>query len=128
VRGWKPTTLGEVAEFVRGINFKPEDVVHVGAAGSVACMRTKNVQTELDLSDVWAVARTFVRRPEQFLQTGDILVSSANSWNLIGKCCLVPELPWRSSFGGFVSVLRPNSSEAFGLKPTSVYRDEATAV
>ena len=24
---WKTVTLGEVAEFVRGINFKPDDVV-----------------------------------------------------------------------------------------------------
>lgn len=39
---------------------------------------------------------------------GDVLVSSANSWNLVGKCCWIPELPGRASFGGFVSVLRPN--------------------
>ena len=103
---WKTVQLGEVAEFVRGINFKPEDVVPVGTSGSVACMRTKNVQANLDLSDVWAVAESFVKRDDQFLMEGDILVSSANSWNLVGKCCWIPELPWRASFGGFVSVLR----------------------
>lgn len=69
--------LGDFAEFVRGINFKPEDVVSVGAPGTVACMRTKNVQTELDLSDVWAVDKSFMRRDNQLLQEGDILVSSA---------------------------------------------------
>lgn len=98
--------LGDVAAFVRGINFKPEDVIPVGTPGSVACMRTKNVQSELDLSDVWGVGESFVKRGDQFLQHGDILVSSANSWNLVGKCCCVPALPWRSSFGGFISVLR----------------------
>jgi type I restriction enzyme S subunit len=98
--------LGDAVAFVRGINFKPEDVVPVGTPGSVACMRTKNVQSELDLSDVWGVSETFVKRDDQYLQLGDVLVSSANSWNLVGKCCWVPELPWRSSFGGFVSVLR----------------------
>jgi len=101
--------LGDVASFVRGINFKPEDVVPVGTPGSVACMRTKNVQAELDLKDVWGVAEAFVRRDEQVLRYGDVLVSSANSWNLVGKCCWVPELPWRASFGGFVSVLRATS-------------------
>ncbi|MFT3777723.1 MAG: restriction endonuclease subunit S [Ottowia sp.] len=108
----RPTfmALGDVAQFIRGINFKPDDVVPVGTEGSVACMRTKNVQSELDLTDVWAVSETFVRRNEQLLQTGDILVSSANSWNLVGKCSWVPELPWRTSFGGFVSVLRGNSA------------------
>ena len=108
---WKAVTLGEVAEFVRGINFKPDDVVPTGTPGSVACMRTKNVQAELDMSDVWSVGEQFVRRAEQFLQPGDVLVSSANSWNLVGKCCWVPELPGRASFGGFVSVLRPHRTK-----------------
>ncbi len=98
--------LGEVAVFVRGITFKPEDVVPVGTPGSVACMRTKNVQKELDLSDVWGVSSALVTRHDQYLIPGDVLVSSANSWNLVGKCCWVPDLPWRSTFGGFVSVLR----------------------
>ena len=98
--------LGDVAQYLRGINFKPEDVVDVGLEGTVACMRTKNIQESLDCSDVWGVPEIFVRRPEQILREGDILVSSANSWNLVGKCCWIPKLPWKSSFGGFVSTLR----------------------
>lgn len=100
--------LGEVAEFIRGINFKPDDVVELGTPGSVACMRTKNVQHELDLSDIWAVDASFVRRANQYLQFGDVLVSSANSWNLVGKCCWIPNLSWKTTFGGFISVLRPD--------------------
>lgn len=103
--------LGDVAEFIRGITFKPDDVVPVGTPGAAACMRTKNVQAELDLSDVWGIPESFVRRDDQFLIPGDMLVSSANSWNLVGKCCWVPSLPWRSTFGGFVSVLRPNPAK-----------------
>lgn len=98
--------LGDVAAFVRGITFKPEDVVPVGTPGSAACMRTKNVQAELDLSDVWGIPESFVRRNDQYLIPGDTLVSSANSWNLVGKCCWVPNLPWPSTFGGFISILR----------------------
>lgn len=116
---WKTVTLGDVAEFVRGINFKPDDVVPTGTPGSVACMRTKNVQAELDLSDVWSVGEQFVRREEQFLQAGDVLVSSANSWNLVGKCCWIPELPGRASFGGFVSVLRPHRAK---VEPRFLFR------
>lgn len=103
--------LGDVAEFVRGINFKPDDVVPVGSPETVACMRTKNVQSSLDLSDVWAVHESFMRREDQCLQEGDILVSSANSWNLVGKCSWIPALPYRATFGGFVSVLRASSSK-----------------
>src|SRR5687768_17581949 len=111
--------LGDVAEFIRGINFKPDDVVPLGTPDATACLRTKNVQTELDLSDVWAVPKSFVKRPEQSVRDGDILVSSANSWNLVGKCCWIPELPWQTSFGGFVSVLRPNPKK---VEPRFLYR------
>lgn len=111
--------LGEIAEFIRGINFKPDDVVPLGTDGSVGCMRTKNVQDELDCRDVWAVPKEFVRRDEQMLAEGDILVSSANSWNLVGKCSWIPELEQPSSFGGFVSVLRAKPNK---VEPRFLYR------
>jgi type I restriction enzyme S subunit len=102
------TKLEDVAEFIRGITFKPDDVVPPDTAGSVPCMRTKNVQSEIDLSDVWHVDSRLVKRSNQYLKIGDILVSSANSWNLVGKCCWVPKEASESTFGGFISVLRPN--------------------
>nr|WP_158715442.1 restriction endonuclease subunit S [Streptomyces sp. WMMB 714] len=98
--------LGEIASFVRGITFKPSDVIPATAPNAVQCMRTKNVQRELDLTDVWGVSRDFVRRDEQLLESGDLLISSANSWNLVGKCCWVPALDHPATFGGFVTVLR----------------------
>src|SRR5664279_5671782 len=100
--------LGDIASFVRGITFKPTDVVPTGTPGSVLCMRTKNVQTELDYADVWSVNNQLVRRADQWLRHGDTLVSSANSWNMVGKCCWIPELVGPTSFGGFISVLRPD--------------------
>ncbi|MBL7495660.1 restriction endonuclease subunit S [Frankia sp. CNm7] len=103
--------LGDVATFVRGITFKPTDVVEPGTSGAVNCMRTKNVQAELDLSDVWAIDSRHVRRENQFLRSGDILISSANSWNLVGKCCWVPDLADKSTFGGFISVLRADTAK-----------------
>ena len=108
---WKTVILDDVAEFVHGINFKPDDVVPTGTPGLVACMRTKNVQAELDWSDVWSFEKQFVRREDQFMQTGDVLASSANSWNLVGKCRWIPELPGRASFGGSVSVLHPHRTK-----------------
>jgi type I restriction enzyme S subunit len=102
--------LGDVATFVRGVTFKPADVTEVGRNGSIACLRTKNVQAEIDLSDVWGIPESIVKNRAQYLQAGDTLVSSANSWNLVGKCCWVPALPWPASFGGFVAVLRGDSA------------------
>nr|WP_255028895.1 restriction endonuclease subunit S [Rhodococcus sp. GA1] len=101
------------------MTFKPTDVVEPGTPNTVACMRTKNVQEELDLSDVWHIDSSFVKRPEQFLHAGDLLISSANSWNLVGKCSWVPELDGRSTFGGFVSALRPDRAK---VDPRYLYR------
>jgi type I restriction enzyme S subunit len=111
-------SLGDVAEFVRGITFKPDDIVPFDTVGSVRCMRTKNVQAEIDLSDVWSVDSSFVKRSNQYLRTGDLLVSSANSWNLVGKCCWVPEEASGSTFGGFISTLRPNREK---VEPRYLY-------
>lgn len=102
--------LGEVSRFIRGVTFKPDDVCENFSNGSVVCMRTKNVQTALDTDDLISVPRSFVRRDEQLLQCGDLLVSSANSWNLVGKACWVPELPFGATAGGFISILRCDRS------------------
>ena len=117
--GWTEAALGDVAALVRGVTFKPSDVQQMGDPGTVACMRTKNVQSELDLDDVLAVPASVVKRPDQYLLSGDTLVSSANSWNLVGKCSWVGELPWTSTFGGFVTALRAQRDK---VDPRYLYR------
>ncbi len=102
--------LGDVATFVRGITFKPTDVLDEVTSNSVGCMRTKNVQAQLDESDVWFLPENFVANKNQILQEGDLLVSTANSWNLVGKACWVPKLNYVCTFGGFISALRATES------------------
>ncbi|TCN52343.1 type I restriction modification DNA specificity protein [Rhodococcus sp. SMB37] len=117
--GWTTVQLGEVSDFVRGVTFKPTDVVEAGTDGSVPCMRTKNVQLDLDLSDVWWIDRSHVKRDEQYLNEGDLLISSANSWNLVGKCSWIPSLESPSTFGGFVTALRAKPQQ---VDPRYLYR------
>jgi type I restriction enzyme S subunit len=102
--------LGDVIEYVRGITFKPEDKVEPGGTDAVVCMRTKNVQEILDQSDLIAVPSALVRREELYLREGDILLSSANSWNLVGKVCRVPHLSYKATAGGFISIVRAKES------------------
>lgn len=85
--------LGDVADIIRGITFKPDDLISVDETGAVVCFRTKNVQAQLDQDDLIAIPKSFVRRKDQFVGQHDILVSSANSWNLVGKCSYVPKNP-----------------------------------
>ena len=74
-------------------------------------MRTKNIQANLDQADLIAVRSTVVKSPEKMVSEGDILVSSANSWNLVGKCCQVRDLQFPSTAGGFISILRPTTED-----------------
>ena len=111
--------LVDHATLIRGITFKPVDKCDPGDEGAVVCMRTKNVQATLDASDLIAVPNRLVKNPEKMLSTGDILVSSANSWNLVGKCCQVPKLQYPSTAGGFISILRPKTKK---LESSYLYR------
>lgn len=112
--------LGDVADLIRGITFKPSDKCEPGTPGSVVCMRTKNIQSKLEQADVLAVPEYLVKNEKKFIYEGDILVSSANSWNLVGKCCRVENLKYRSTAGGFISVLRPQNANT--LDPRYLYR------
>ena len=103
--------LGEHATLIRGITFKPVDKCAPEDDGAVVCMRTKNVQATLDQADLIAVPSTLVKSPEKMLSEGDVLVSSANSWNLVGKCCQVRDLQFPSTAGGFISILRPTTED-----------------
>ena len=105
----KYVPLGEAVDFIRGITFKPDQLIDPASPGAVACMRTKNIQESLDESDIIAVPNGLVRSEEKFLRRGDILLSSANSWELVGKAVPVPELPYKATAGGFISIIRPKN-------------------
>lgn len=102
-------TLGDVAEFVRGVTYKPAEVSNANDPMAIACMRTKNIQEDLEDDDLVFIPRAPIKS-EKILRLGDILVSSANSWNLLGKSSWVPDLPYPATFGGFTSVLRVTSA------------------
>ena len=107
----KTVQLGEHAALIRGVTFKPTEKCAPEDDGAVVCMRTKNIQANLDQADLIAVPSNVVKSPEKMLSEGDILVSSANSWNLVGKCCQVRDLLFPSTAGGFISILRPTTND-----------------
>lgn len=118
MKRWPIKPLGEVVEFVRGISFKPTDLVEAGTANSLACFRTKNVQALLEADDLLHIPRSFVRNDRQLVQEGDALISAANSNNLVGKCCFVPRLDYPATLGGFIAAIRADPTY---LKPRFLY-------
>ncbi|MBT3042656.1 MAG: restriction endonuclease subunit S [Candidatus Thiodiazotropha sp. (ex Codakia orbicularis)] len=48
----------------------------------------------------------FVKRDEQFIREYDILMSNANSYELVGKVSLVQGVPEKATLGAFITMLR----------------------
>jgi type I restriction enzyme S subunit len=111
-------SLGDVAEFIRGVTFKPDELVELGTSGAIVCMRTKNVQEQLDQRDLIAVPPYIVKDAKRMLREGDLLISTANSFELVGKACWVPKLEYTATAGGFISILRADRSK---IEPRYLY-------
>ena len=77
--------------------------------GHVACLRTANVQREVEWDDLWFVPEEYVKVESRYLQPLDVLISVSNSLELVGKVAQVTNLPQKSTLGAFISLLRPSS-------------------
>ena len=105
---WSYSRLGDVVSIIRGITFPASEKYREASPTRVACLRTANVQDELEWDDLLFVESSFVKRDEQYLELGDIVMSMANSRELVGKVSYVSSIPSeKASFGGFLSVIRP---------------------
>jgi type I restriction enzyme, S subunit len=105
--GWRKAPLGDVMEIVRGISFPKDAKTLEPHAGYVACLRTANVQRDVEWSDLWFVPEEHVKREDQYVHSGDILISTANSYELVGKVARVTNMPHQATLGAFISLLRP---------------------
>lgn len=106
--GWEWVRLGEVIEVIRGITFPASEKTKEPASGRIACLRTANVQERIEWDDLLFVDRSFMGREEQVIAQQDIVMSMANSRELVGKVAIIENIPVpEATFGGFLSVLRP---------------------
>jgi type I restriction enzyme S subunit len=110
-KGWAFERLGNVCEIVRGVTFPSSKKQTSRTAGSVACLRTSNVQAEVDWNDLIFIDEDFVGREDQWVQKGDTMISMANSYELVGKVALVRDVKEPATFGGFIAAVRPHVLE-----------------
>ena len=108
--GWALAPIGATAEIVRGVSF-PKDVRKLEPQpGHVACLRTANVQREVEWDDLWFIPEGYIKVESRYVQPLDVLISVSNSLELVGKVAQVTNPPQRSTLGAFISLLRPSSS------------------
>lgn len=106
--GWQSVRLGDIVQIIRGITFPASEKSKTPEDGRVACLRTTNVQQNIEWDDLLFISESFISRNEQYIQPQDIVMSMANSRELVGKVALVdskPDMP--VTFGGFLGVIRP---------------------
>lgn len=107
-KGWEVSRLGDIVEIIRGVTFPGSEKSKTPEPGRVACLRTANVQDEIEWDDLLYIRPSFVKRDDQYILKNDIVMSMANSRELVGKVALIKSEPnTKTSFGGFLSVIRP---------------------
>jgi len=103
---WAWSTLSEICTIVRGVTFPSEVQVDQPSEKNIACLRTTNVQEKVNWDDLIYIPRTYVQSEDKLIYQNDILISIANSRELVGKVSFVDQVKEEAAFGGFISVIR----------------------
>lgn len=103
---WSESNLGDVVEIIRGVTFPASAKQRSPMKGLIPCLRTANVQNEVDWDDLLYISEEYVRKESQIVMKDDILISMANSRELVGKVALVKRDDLRCTLGGFIAALR----------------------
>lgn len=103
--GWAWCRLGDIHQICRGITFPASVKKEQAADGNVRCATTGSVQHLYNPAADVFIPKSYVKRDDQWLQANDIIMSTANSRELVGKTC-VWDADERMTFGGFLTVIR----------------------
>ena len=101
--------LGEIAELIRGITFRKGDQLESETVDSLRVATTKAAQEAgIVEKDLYHIPMELLKDSSKTLRSGDILISTANSLNLLGRTTHVQSVARPTSFGAFMSLIRPS--------------------
>ena len=113
--GWAEAPLSDLVSVTRGITFTKIERRDAPEEGFLPCLRTSNVQSELTNSRMAYVPSSCVKRGDQFVTPGDLIISMSNSSELVGKVALATDAHSGFSFGAFLAALRSSAFEPRAL-------------
>ena len=124
---WKWKRLGEIAEIVRGVSFPASAKSNAPGFDLLPCLRSGNIQRSVVWKELIYVPNTVVKDSSKFVRESDVLISIANSYELVGKCAIVHRVPLQATFGAFLAAIRLHlvSSKFAGLFLMSTYSSSA---
>ncbi|MEZ5002881.1 MAG: N-6 DNA methylase [Chitinophagales bacterium] len=104
--------LSEAVELVRGITFGKSNQLQQSNENSIKVATTKAAQEDGIVYDaLYDVPKEFLKSEEKLLRVGDILMSTANSLNLLGRVTYIDKLNEDITFGAFMTLLRPKKNK-----------------
>lgn len=109
---WEMVPIRNIATFIRGVTFSVRDKVDIEDSRAVFVATTKAAQEDgIRIQDLVPVAISKIKKEETFLRNGDLLISVANSANLLGRRTFISGLDQskKYSFGAFMGCLRPDN-------------------
>ena len=111
---WVLSTIRTNARFVRGVTFSKSLRMNNPAKDSIPIVTTKAAQEKgIDHTKLYFIPQKFVKKHEQILQNDDIIISIANSLELVGRVTPVKPKDIGLTWGAFLGVIRGNSKSVF---------------
>lgn len=109
--GQEVIRLNEVAKFVRGIAF-PKSAQSVNPSkDDLGVITTRAAQADgIDTTKIMYVDKSYIKT-DKLVKQGDILISLANSLNLVGRVTFVDKDYGKISFGAFMGLIRADETK-----------------
>jgi len=104
--------LGDMADLIRGVSYRPDDLLPDGSAG-VPLLRATNIgDRRLDLSDVLYVPRGHVRDTQRLRLFDVVIAMSSGSQQAVGRLAQLRQ-EWGGCVGAFCGVIRPKAESVY---------------
>lgn len=107
---WCWVKLNSICELERGITFPASAKESELTSRNIPCLRTANIQDKLEIEDLIFVDKNYMKGDiSKLIRRDDIIMSSANSRELVGKTSYIYNVPYPMTFGGFLLTIRPKN-------------------
>lgn len=104
--------LADIAQFIRGISFSKSAQKMSPTNDDLGVITTKSAQSfGINFENLLYVDKSF-EREDRLVRQGDILISLANSLDLVGRVTYVDQDYKNLSFGAFMGVIRVDRNKA----------------
>ncbi len=118
-KGFEMRQIEDVAEIIKGITYKPEEVTNDG----MIVLRSSNIQgSQFDTKDLVRVSKKVDEK--YWVKANDILMCNRNgSARLVGKVAKIPDSKEQMTFGTFMTIIRsPYFEYLFTFFQTEAFR------